>query len=85
MGFEFESNDHVDIVHDRNTAAGYRSHLAPCTPPWQSRFAILLDPDGHHVGLHGPRNLAADRIREKQIGNSDQTNTYYRFNYEKSP
>jgi uncharacterized glyoxalase superfamily protein PhnB len=37
------------------TAAGYVGHLAPIDAFWGARFAIVDDPDGNVVGLHGPR------------------------------
>lgn len=64
LSLEYASNDEVDSVHNRAVQAGQRSHLEPSTPPWQSRFAILIDPDGNYVGLHGPRDLDEDRTRE---------------------
>ena len=64
ISFEFTKSDEVDVVHDRMIAAGYRSQLAPCIPPWKARFAIINDPDGNIVGLHGPRSVDADRKRE---------------------
>lgn len=65
LGFEFDTHNQVDHAHQAMVDAGYTSHLAPCTPPWQSRFAILLDPDAHYVALHGPRDLHEDRQREQ--------------------
>ncbi|MGD1908737.1 MAG: VOC family protein [Leptolyngbyaceae cyanobacterium] len=65
IGFDFESDADVDVTYKRLVAAGYTPHLEPCTPPWQARFAIVKDPDKNYVGLHGPRDLQADRQREQ--------------------
>jgi len=55
IGIEYTRSSKVDDVYATVTAAGYVGHLAPCDPPWQVRFAIVKDPDGNQVGLHGPR------------------------------
>jgi len=64
INIEFESARAVDDVYRRLVGNGYAGRLAPCDPPWQARFAIVEDPDGNHVGLHGPRDVGADRRRE---------------------
>jgi uncharacterized glyoxalase superfamily protein PhnB len=65
INFELSSREAVDEVYKRLVAAGYKGHLAPCDPPWQARFAIIDDPDGNIIGLHSPRDLDADRMRER--------------------
>jgi catechol 2,3-dioxygenase-like lactoylglutathione lyase family enzyme len=65
INFELSSREAVDATYERLVAAGYRGHLSPCDPPWQARFAIVDDPDGNVIGLHSPRDLQADREREK--------------------
>jgi uncharacterized glyoxalase superfamily protein PhnB len=64
LSLEFLSNAEVDSVYEKATEAGYQCHLEPVTPPWGSRFCILLDPNGNYIGLHGPRDLAEDRKHE---------------------
>ena len=64
LALEYRTDREVDSIHHRAIQQGYQSHLEPTTPPWQSRFAILVDPDGNYVGLHGPRDLCKDRGRE---------------------
>ena len=64
INFELASREAVDAMYQKLTNAGYTGHLAPCDPPWQSRFAIVDDPDGNVVGLHSPRDRAGDRKRE---------------------
>ena len=65
INFELASREAVDAMYEKLTSAGYTKHLAPCDPPWQSRFAIVDDPDGNVVGLPSPRDLAGDRQRER--------------------
>lgn len=64
INLQWPSFNAVDETYARMVAEGFVGHLAPCTPPWQSRLAILLDPDGNQIGLHSTRDLAADRRRE---------------------
>jgi predicted enzyme related to lactoylglutathione lyase len=67
IGVEFGSGDAVDETYARMVQGGYVGHLAPCDPPWEARFAIIEDPDGNYIGLHGPRDRAADRSRERAV------------------
>ena len=55
LNFNLPSAADVDALYGRMVAAGHRAHLAPFDAFWGSRFAILDDPDGNVVGLHGPR------------------------------
>jgi len=64
IGIEFTSSSKIDDIYNRVTKAGYTGHLAPCDPPWQARFAIVKDPDGNQIGLHGPRSLDEEVKRE---------------------
>jgi len=66
INFELLSRDAVDATYERLVSAGFRGHLPPCDPPWQARFAIVVDPDGNIVGLHSPRDREAEREREKR-------------------
>jgi uncharacterized glyoxalase superfamily protein PhnB len=65
INLELASRAAVDATYRVLLQAGYAGHLAPCDPPWQARFAIVDDPDGNPVGLHSPRNRAAERRRER--------------------
>lgn len=56
INFELASREAVDAMYEELTNAGYHGHLASCDPPWQSRFALVDDPDGNVVGLHSPRS-----------------------------
>ena len=64
INLEVDSSEAVDSVYASLVKAGHRGHLPPCDPPWQARFAIVIDPDGNLVGLHSPRSLEADQQRE---------------------
>lgn len=64
INFELASRDAVDATYRRLVEAGAAGQLAPCDPPWQARFAIVVDPDGNLVGLHSPRDRDAERRRE---------------------
>lgn len=55
LNFTLASADAVDAMYADLTAAGYRGHLAPIDAFWRARFAIVDDPDGNIIGLHGPR------------------------------
>ena len=64
INFQLSTREAVDAMYTKMTGAGYAGHLAPCNPPWQARFAIVLDPNGNFVGLHSPRDRDADKQRE---------------------
>jgi uncharacterized glyoxalase superfamily protein PhnB len=53
FGLAFECADpaEVDRVFAELTGAGYASHLAPWDAFWGQRYAVVVDPDGHHVDL----------------------------------
>jgi catechol 2,3-dioxygenase-like lactoylglutathione lyase family enzyme len=55
LNFSLASSQAVDDLYREMTAAGYRGHLAPIDAFWRSRYAIIDDPDGNIVSLHGPR------------------------------
>ena len=68
INIELASAEVVDDTFAAAVTAGYTGHLPPCDPPWQARFAILIDPDGNLVGLHSPRDVEEDRQRERSAG-----------------
>jgi len=72
IALELGSRAEVDAMFARVVAAGHSGHLAPCDPPWGSRFAIVEDPDGNFIGLHSTRDLHADRARESVYGGKDR-------------
>jgi catechol 2,3-dioxygenase-like lactoylglutathione lyase family enzyme len=55
LNFDLASGAAVDEKYAEMTGAGYRGHLSPIDAFWGARFAIIDDPDGNVVGLHGPR------------------------------
>jgi catechol 2,3-dioxygenase-like lactoylglutathione lyase family enzyme len=55
INLQLASGQAVDDAYVALTAAGYGGHLGPIDAPWGSRFALLDDPNGNVVGLHGPR------------------------------
>ena len=56
LNLQLASSEAVDQKFAELTAAGYEDHLSPIDAFWGSRFAIVDDPDGNVIGLHGPRN-----------------------------
>ena len=79
INFELSSREAVDATYERLVAAGYRGHLSPCDPPWQARFAIVDAPDGNIVGLHSPRDRAAERKREEGLAPERQPHYFKMF------
>lgn len=58
MSFRLGDANEVDAVYQRVVALGYRSSQAPYYAFWGSRYAIVVDPDGNHVGLMSPPDPA---------------------------
>ena len=58
MSFRLQDAAAVDAAYERITGAGYRSAQPPYYAFWGSRYAIVVDPDGNHVGLMGPTERA---------------------------
>lgn len=58
----YATADEVDAVHHRVVAAGHASARAPHGAFWGARYAIVIDPDGHHIGVMGPVVPAARYI-----------------------
>ena len=54
--FNVETRDAVDAKYAELTTAGYTGHLEPFDAFWGSRYAVIDDPDGNHVGIMGPRD-----------------------------
>ena len=67
INFELESSEIVDERFRQLVDSGYAGYLEPIDALWQARFAIVLDPDGNQVGLHGPRNPSENREREQGV------------------
>ncbi len=58
MSFRYRDAAEVDVTYERVTALGYGSSQPPYYTFWGSRFAIVADPDGNHVGLMSPPDPA---------------------------
>lgn len=56
--FHVPTREDVDRIHARLCALGHRSAQPPYDAFWGSRYAIVEDPDGNHVGLMSPRDPA---------------------------
>ncbi len=54
VGFRLASREDVDQLHEKLTVLGYASSQEPYDAFWGSRYAIVEDPDGNHVGLMSP-------------------------------
>jgi predicted lactoylglutathione lyase len=50
------SREAVDNAHARLVAAGYASSVEPWDTFFGARYAIVLDEDGHRVGLKSPQD-----------------------------
>jgi uncharacterized glyoxalase superfamily protein PhnB len=58
LGWQVETRDHVDAVFEDMTTAGYAGVQPPYDTFWGARYAIVADPDGHHVGIMSPSDDA---------------------------
>ena len=58
MSFRFADAKGVDGVFKRVIALGHGSSQPPYYTFWGSRYAIVVDPDGNHVGLMSPPDPA---------------------------
>jgi uncharacterized glyoxalase superfamily protein PhnB len=54
--FQVPTRDDVDAKYAELTGAGFVSHMPPIDAFWGSRYAIVDDPDGNHVGIMSARN-----------------------------
>jgi predicted lactoylglutathione lyase len=54
LGFRVGTRDEVDALHEKLTGLGHRSLQPPYDTFWGSRYAIVEDPDGNHVGVMSP-------------------------------
>lgn len=56
VDLEVESAERLDEMIAGVRAVGATIVKPPTDMPWGQRFAIVHDPDGHHVGLKAPRS-----------------------------
>lgn len=54
IDLELDSPDILDAVVKELDTAGTAIAKRPVDMPWGQRFAIVIDPDGHRVGLKTP-------------------------------
>jgi uncharacterized glyoxalase superfamily protein PhnB len=54
IGFSVATRDAVDECFARMTAAGHGATQPPYDAFWGARYAIIVDPDGNHVGVMSP-------------------------------
>jgi len=54
LSFRVADADEVDAVYQRVVALGYAASQPPYYTFWGSRYTIVVDPDGNHVGLMSP-------------------------------
>ena len=58
MSFRYADAADVDRAYERVVALGYGTAQPPFYIFWGSRYAIVVDPDGNHVGLMSPPDKA---------------------------
>ena len=58
VGFRLADAKAVDATYASLTALGHEGVQPPYYTFWGSRYAIVADPDGNHVGLMGPPDPA---------------------------
>lgn len=58
MSFRLRDAAEVDETCQCAAAAGHRTSQPPYYTFWGSRYAIVVDPDGNHVGLMSPPDPA---------------------------
>ena len=58
MSFRYADAAEVDTVYEHIVGLGYGSSQPPYYTFWGSRYAIVADPDGNHVGLMSPPDPA---------------------------
>jgi uncharacterized glyoxalase superfamily protein PhnB len=54
VGFRVETREDVDARYADMTGAGYVGAQPPYDTFWGARYAVVVDPDGTHVGLMSP-------------------------------
>lgn len=54
IGFGVKTRRAVDETYMKLTKAGYKGLQPVCDAFWGSRYAIVADPDGNHIGIMSP-------------------------------
>ena len=58
MSFRYADAAEVDATYEKLVGLGHESAQPPYYTFWGSRYAIVADPDGNHVGLMSPPDRA---------------------------
>lgn len=58
IGFRVSSREAVDETFAALIEAGHPASQPPYDAFWGARYAIVIDPDGRHVGIMSPRDPA---------------------------
>lgn len=58
LSFHVPAREDVDRLHAKLTKLGHASAQPPYDAFWGSRFAVVEDPEGNHVGIMSPRDDA---------------------------
>jgi len=58
LGWLVATRDDVDATYADITDAGYDGVQCPYDTFWGARYAVVADPDGHHVGIMSPSDEA---------------------------
>lgn len=58
MSFRYADAEEVDRTFEHVVSLGYGTSQPPYYTFWGSRYAIVVDPDGNHVGLMSPPDRA---------------------------
>lgn len=61
VNFALASDEAVDSLYAALIDDGYEGLQPPHLAYWGSRFGVVADPDGHHVGLMGPMDETRSR------------------------
>jgi catechol 2,3-dioxygenase-like lactoylglutathione lyase family enzyme len=56
IGFSVATPEDVDRLYAELVAAGHKGRREPYDAFFGARYAIVEDPDGHAIGLMGPRH-----------------------------
>lgn len=54
LGWSVATRDEVDATYAALTSAGHQGVQCPYDAFWGARYAIVADPDGHHIGIMSP-------------------------------
>ncbi len=74
VGLMVKTRDDVDRLYERVRAAGHPVGQEPYDAFFGSRYAIVIDPDGNHVGLKSPIDPDRKYVPEYEMpGRDDPT------------